>query len=324
MLKEVTYEHVLEATTRIYDHINKTPLVKSLALSSDLTSVSLKLESSHLVKSFKIRGAINKILSLTPEEKSKGVISISSGNHGVAVSYAGSLLGIKNTKVIVPATTPRAKTDQIRYYGAEVIEHGKNYDEAHVFGQKLIDESGMTFVDAFDKDYIVYAGQGTCGYEIVEQNPNVDVILVPVGGGGLVSGISVGAHGLKKDVKIIGVQPEASPAMVASIKENTPYYLYPSKPTICEALAGGIGELAYQMREAVCDDILLVSEESIRKATAHMALNERFVAEPSGATTVAAFMDNQKRFEGLNVVAVISGGNIDGRLLKEIIEEYNY
>ncbi len=324
MLKEVTYDHVLEAASQIYNHIGKAPLVKSLALSNNTTNLFLKLESSHLVKSFKIRGALNKIMSLTPEEKEKGVISISSGNHGIAVSYAGSLLGIKNTKVIVPATTPKAKTNQIRHYGAEVIEYGENYDEAHVYGQRLIDESGMTFVDAFDKDYLVYAGQGTCGYEIIEQNPDIDVILVPVGGGGLVTGVSVGARGLKKDVKIIGVQPEASPAMVASIRDNEPYYLYPTDPTVCEALAGGIGELAFQMRDSVYDDILLVSEESIRRATAHMVLNERFVAEPSGSATVAAFMDNKERFKGLNVATVISGGNIDGKLLKEIIEEYKY
>ncbi len=323
MLKEVEFSHVLEAKDRISPYITKTPLEKSLHLSDDTTSLFLKMECLHKVKSFKIRGALNKILSLSDEEKEKGIITISSGNHGIAVSYAGTLTGVKNSKVIVPTITPRAKVNQIKHYGAEVMEVGNNYDEAHSFGEEYISNNNMSFVDAYDKDYVVYAGQGTCGYEIIDENPEIDVILVQIGGGGLATGVAVGAKGLKKNVQVIGVQTEACIAMVDSIKDNKAYLEYPSKESICEALTGGIGELAFQMHEKVYDEILVVTEQNIRKATAHMTLNERCVAEASGAATVAAFLQYRDKFEGKNVAAIISGGNIDGTLLKELITEYN-
>ena len=144
-------------------------------------------------KSFKIRGAMNKMLTLTEEEKQKGVATISSGNHGSSVSYAASLLGISNAKVIVPETTPKSKVDKIKYFGADVMLMGSNYDEAHALGMKFIEEKGMTYIDAYYDDPKIYGGQGTIAIEILEQNPDIDTIVVPIGGGGLSTGIAVAA-----------------------------------------------------------------------------------------------------------------------------------
>lgn len=311
---------VKEAYENIKDLIYRTPLDKSLILSDDKQNIYLKKECLQPVKSFKLRGAMNKMISLTEEEKDRGVTTISSGNHGLAVSYCASLLGIKNAKVIVPTITPTAKTDKISAYGAEVMFLGDNYDEAHAKGMKFVKESGMTYIDPYDKDPLVYAGQGTAGMEIMEQNEKIDTILVPVGGGGLVTGVSVGARLINPKVKIIGVQTEACPAMKASIEDDVCYTEYPSDDSICEALIGGIGELAFEMNKECIDDIIIVKEEYIRKAVKLLALQEKVVVEPSGAITVAAILQGEK-IPGKNIACVLSGGNIDYQLFLDLLNE---
>ncbi|NLY82433.1 MAG: threonine/serine dehydratase [Clostridiales bacterium] len=312
--------NVKEAYENIKNLIYMTPLDKSLTLSGENQNVYLKKECLQPVKSFKLRGAMNKMMSLTEEEKNRGVTTISSGNHGLAVSCCASLLGIKNAKVIVPTITPAAKTDKISAYGAEVILLGDNYDEAHTKGMKFVEESGMTYIDPYDKDPLVYAGQGTAGMEIMMQNEKIDTILVPVGGGGLVTGVSLGARLLNPNVKIIGVQTEACPAMKASIEDDVCYAEYPSDDSICEALIGGIGELAFKMNKECIDDIIIVKESYIRKAVKLLALKEKTVTEPSGAITVAALLQGEK-IPGKNIACVLSGGNVDDQLFIDLLNE---
>lgn len=273
-------------------------------------------------KSFKIRGAMNKMLTLTEEEKQRGVATISSGNHGSSVSYAASLLGIENAKVIVPETTPKSKVDKIRYFGADVMLMGSNYDEAHALGMKFIDEKGMTYIDAYYDDPKIYEGQGTIAIEVLEQNPDIDTIVVPIGGGGLITGIAVAAKALKPGIRVIGVQTEACPAMIKAIEDKVFYEEYPvTGDTVCEPLVGGVGKLSYELLPQFIDDIIEVKEKTIREAVRFMIKDEKIIAEGGSCTTVAAVMDFRERVGGKNIALVISGGNIDGDLMVKLMNE---
>lgn len=313
------YNEVKDAYARIKDHVRKTPLEQSFYLGDGEREYFFKLESFQKVKSFKIRGALNKMMTLTPEEIQRGVATISSGNHGSSVSYAASLLGIKNAKVIVPETTPQSKVDKIKYFGSEVMLMGKNYDEAHALGMKYIEEHGMTYIDAYYDDPKIYGGQGTIAIEILEQNPDIDTIVVPIGGGGLITGIAVAAKAIKPDIRIVGVQTEACPAMIKSYEDGVFYEEYPCEDSLCDSLIGGIGALSYEMAKDYVDDFIAVSEETIAKAVSFMAREEKYIVEAGSCTTVAAVMDFRERIAGRNIALVLSGGNIDGAVLYDLM-----
>lgn len=318
-MEKFTYQDIQKAYERIHPFVPTTPLVESFYLGDDSTHYYFKLESLQKVKSFKIRGALNKMLTLTDEEKNKGVATVSSGNHGSSVSYAATLLGIEKAKVIVPETTPKSKTDKIAYFGAEVIRLGKDYDEAHQLGMKYIAEHDMTYIDAYYDDPKIYSGQGTIAIEILEQNPEIDTIVIPIGGGGMITGIAVAAKAINPNIRVIGVQTAACPAMIKSYEDNVFYEEYPSETTYCDALVGGVGKLSYEMLKDYIDDIIEVSEDSIAKAVAFMITEEKFVAEAGSCTTIAAVQDFKDRVGGKNIALVISGGNIDGDIIKEIL-----
>ncbi len=316
------YNNVVEAYTRIKDKIYMTPLDKSIYLSNENTNYYLKLENLQPPKSFKLRGALSKMTTLTEEEKKRGVVAISSGNHGAAVSYASRLLGIDNVLIFVSEATPKSKIEKIRYYGGNVKIVGKNYDEVHEYGMKHIEDYDMTYIDAYYSDPVVYAGQGTVALEIFEQNPNIDTILVPIGGGGLITGISVAAKKINPAVKIIGLQTEACPAMVKAIEDNVFYDAYPTEPSICEALVGGVGEIAYKRASECIDEIIVVKESFIEKAVSHMIKKEKVIAEPSSCICVGAILQEPEKINGKNVALVISGGNIDEELMVELLNKY--
>ncbi len=317
-----TAQEVYDAYERIKDYVYKTPLEESLYLGTDEQKYFFKLESTQTVKSFKIRGALNKMSTLTEEERQRGVATISSGNHGASVSYAARLLGIKNAKVIVPETTPQAKVDKIKYYGADVMLMGNGYDEAHAMGMSYIEENGMTYIDAYYDDPKIYGGQGTIAIEILDQNPNIDTIVVPIGGGGLITGIAVAAKAIKPEIRIIGVQTEACPAMIRAYEDNVFYEEYPTTgDTICDALVGGVGKLSFDILKDYADDLIEVKEATIRKAVKHMIKEEKFIVEGASAATVAAVMDDSARIGGKNIALVMSGGNIDGDLMVRLLNE---
>lgn len=316
------YEEVKKAYERIQPYIRKTPLEESFYLGDEKRNYYFKLESFQRAKSFKIRGALNKMMTLTEEERSKGIATISSGNHGSSVSYAASLLGIQNAKVIVPETTPKSKVDKIRYFGAEAMLMGKNYDEAHALGMKYIKDQGMTYIDAYYDDPKIYGGQGTIGIEILEQNPEIDTIVIPIGGGALMTGIAVAAKAIKPEIRIIGVQTEACPAMIKAYEEEVFYEEYPCEESLCDSLIGGIGALSYEMAKDYVDDFIAVSEDTIGRAVSFMAREEKYIVEAGSCTTVAAVMDFRERIGGKNVALVLSGGNIDGNVLHELMGKY--
>ena len=316
------YNEVKEAYERIKSYVRKTPLEESFYLGTEDQKVFFKLESFQRAKSFKIRGALNKMLTLSPEEIERGVATISSGNHGSSVSYAASLLGIKNAKVIVPETTPQSKVDKILYFGSEAMLMGKNYDEAHALGMKFIEDNGMTYIDAYYDDPKIYGGQGTIAIEILEQNPQIDTIVVPIGGGGLITGIAVAAKAIKPEIRIVGVQTENCPAMIKAYEDNVFYEEYPCEESICDSLIGGIGALSYQMAKDYVEEFIAVSEETVGKAVSFMAKHEKYIVEAGSCVTVAALMDHRDRIGGKNVALVLSGGNIDGALLTELMNKY--
>lgn len=313
-------QEVRDAYERIKPYIYRTPLEESLYLGEDGRRYFFKLECAQTVKSFKLRGALSKMTTLTEAERHRGVATISSGNHGASVSYAAQLLGIENAVVIVPETTPKAKVDKIRFYGAQALLLGKNYDEAHRLGMAYIEEHGMTYIDAYYDDPKIYGGQGTIALEILEQNPQIDTIVVPIGGGGLSTGIAVYAKSVRPDIRIIGVQTEACPAMIRAFADDVFYEEYPvTGDTVCDALVGGVGKLAFEILRDYIDDIIEVKEASIRKAVKYMIKEEKFIVEGASASTVAAVMDNRDRVGGQNVALVMSGGNIDGELMVQLL-----
>lgn len=322
MEKVFSAADVAEAAERIRDYVYETPLEQSLYLGDGERKYFFKLECLQTVKSFKIRGALNKMLTLTDEQLQKGVVAVSSGNHGASVSYGAKLLGIENAVIIVPETTPKAKTDKIEFYGGRVLRLGAGYDEADRLGAEYIRSHDMTKIDAYYDDPKVYGGQGTVGLEIIRQNPDIDTIVVPVGGGGLITGIAVAVKSVRPDIRVIGVQTEACPAMVRALEDRILYEEYPvTGDTVCDALVGGVGKLSYEMLADYVDDMIEVSEKSIRKAVRYMIKDEKIIAEGGSCTTVAAVKDFRERIGGKNIALVISGGNIDGDLMVSLLDE---
>ena len=314
----IHYEDVKKAHERIRPYVYRTPLDQSMYLSNQDTKVYLKLENQQKMKCAKARGAFSKITSLSQDEINKGIVAISSGNHGAAISYASKLMGIEKATVYVPETTPNSKVEKIEFYGAEVVKVGKNYDEAHAIGVERIQAHGGIFVDPCS-DEVVIAGQGSIGLEILEEEPSIDTILVPIGGGGIITGISIAAKAVNPNIKIIGVQTAACPAMVAAMADEKFYEVYPTEDSICDALVGGVGYIPYQMSKRCIDDIIVVEETDIYDAIQHLLTKEKVVAEPAGAVGVAAIKKRGDLFKGRNVAVVITGGNMDEALMKEIM-----
>lgn len=314
----IKYEDIIEANKRIRNYIYHTPFEKSIYLSEG-REVYLKLENQQRLKCAKIRGALSKLTSLSDGEKSKGIVAISSGNHGLAVSYACKILGMEAPTIYVPETTPNSKVEKIEFYGGKVEKIGKNYDEAHELGMEKIKESSKIFIDPCS-DEIVIAGQGSIAIEMLEENPNLDIILVPIGGGGIITGISLLAKAIKKDIKIIGVQTSACPAMLAALRDDVYYEMYPTEESICDALVGGVGFIPYKMGKSTIDDIIVVEESYIRSAISHMVKKEKTIAEAAGAVGVAAILRDKDIFKNKNIGIVVTGGNIDEELLVEILK----
>ncbi len=313
----VTFEDVIIARDRISKYIYNTPLDQSIYLSGE-GAVFLKLENQQVLKGFKIRGALNKLISLSEGERKRGVLAVSSGNHGAGVSYAARLLGGIKAKIYVPSTIPESKLEKIKYYGAEVIATGINYDEAHNAALDALEEENLIFVDPCS-DVDVIAGQGSIALEILEQNQDVDIIVSPIGGGGLITGLAVAAKKVKPAIKIIGVQTKACPAMHQALRDNICYDDFPSESSICDALVGGVGRIPFDMAENCIDDILLVDEGRIKESVKHLITKEKVIAEPAGAVGVAAVLSFPEIFENKNTAIVISGGNLDTGIMKEIL-----
>jgi threonine dehydratase len=283
------------------------------------TSVFLKLENWQVTGSFKLRGALNLMAMLSDAERARGVVTASAGNHALGVGYAARLLQISPATIFVPRTAPRAKLDKLREFPVEVRPVGETYDDAHHAAQAYECETGATFVNAYDDPRTV-AGQGTIGLEILQEAPDVDAILVPVGGGGMISGIAIAAKALAPAAKVIAVQPAASPSLRDSLRDDKCYEEYAAAPTICDGLAGGIGKIVFDVaKRGLIDDVVLVEEDETRAAIRALMEKQQLIVEGSGAVGVAALLAGKVHLEGKSVAVVLSGGNIDLSLLAHII-----
>lgn len=318
-VKEVTIRDIWEAKKRITPLVHKTKLLHSNLLSQKHQSqVFLKLENLHDTGSFKIRGAANKILSLTEAEKQNGVTTFSTGNHGMAVAYVAKQLGIKAT-VCISNRVPEVKVQKLKELGAEVVIVGENQDDAEAHCYELEKDRGMTVIKPFDDPYII-SGQGTIGLELFEDLPNVDTVIVPLSGGGLLSGVGFTLKTINPSIEVIGVSMERSPVMYESLKANRPVVLK-EQPTLADSLLGGIGlnnQYTFNMVKKYMDDVVLLTEEEIAEGMFYMLKNHRMGIEGASATGIAALLSNKVVRKDKNIAIIISGCNVDMSLLLQI------
>ena len=312
----LTLADVEAAAARIAGAVVRTPTLLSRTL-SDRTgaTVWVKFENLQHVGAYKERGALNKLLLMAPETRARGVIAASAGNHSQALAYHASRLAVPAT-IVMPASTPTIKVSQTESHGAEVILHGEMYDEAYAEARRMSEERGLTFVHPFD-DLEVMAGQGTVALELLAEAPDVDLLVVPIGGGGLISGMATAAKGLKPGIELVGVQAELYPSMYAKFAQEE---LACAGDTIAEGIAvKAPGTLTAEIINRLVDDILLVPERDIERAISLFVEVEKTVAEGAGATGLAALLAHPDRFRGRTVGLVLTGGNIDTHLLANVL-----
>ena len=316
----LNFVDVEEARRRIRDQIYLSPLSYSETISRMTSSkVFFKLDNLQMTGSFKERGALNRLLTLTQAEAERGVIAASAGNHGMAVAFHSRRLNVKST-IVMPVHAPLIKVGRVRQYGAQTVLRGEDYDGAFTEAQRLSHERGLTFLHAFDDPTIV-AGQGTIGLELYEQNPHLDAVIVPVGGGGLIAGIALVLKVLNPHIRIIGVQAEAIPSMKAALERGAPILLAPAT-TIADGIAvRKVGETALEVVKKHVDKIVTVSEGEIANAVLLLLEIEKTVAEGAAATPLAALINKKVDLADKNIALIVSGGNIDVNLISRIIEK---
>ena len=295
----------------------RTPLVEIATLTSRLgLPVSLKCEQRQPVGAFKIRGAYTAISRISPEIRARGVITYSSGNHGQAVAYAARLLGVRAV-VVMPERAPAVKVDGVRRLGGEVVIAGNTSSERYQKAQALAQDEGLTMVPPFESLDVI-AGQGTCGLEILEQLPEVETILVPVGGGGLIAGIAAAVAAIKPSVRVVGVEPLGAPKLARALEAGRPVKLEHTESMADGLLPLSIGNLPFAVLSPVVREAVQVSEAEIAEAVRFLFREGGLSAEPSGVVTIAALLSGRVRPTG-PTVAVVSGGNVDPALLQRLV-----
>jgi threonine dehydratase len=312
----LTLEHVRAAHDRIRDAIVATPTLHSKTLSQITgANIYLKFENLQFTAAYKERGALNALLQLSTESLERGVIAASAGNHAQGLSYHGTRLGAPVT-IVMPKTTPTVKVMQTEAVGGKVVLEGENYDDAYKHARMLEAELGLTFVHPFDDPHVA-AGQGTVALEMLEAIPHLDMLVVPIGGGGLLSGMGTAARALKPDIGLVGVQAELYPSMYSKLNGKQ---LPCEGDTLAEGIAVKVpGEFTSEVIRDLVDEIVLVSESQLETAVALLLQIEKTVVEGAGAAGLAAVMANPDKFKGRNVGIVLCGGNIDTRLLANVL-----
>lgn len=307
-----------EAEKRIREYLPPTPLEYSRGISEILgREVFLKLETSLPIHVFKLRGAMNKLLSMKETELKRGVVTASSGNHGLAIAYASKLFGVK-ASVCVPENVNPQKLMAIEEQGAEIIRGGSGYDQAYEKGLELAKKRGLSFVHAFN-DGDVIAGQGTCGLEIFRKLPDLDAATVAIGGGGLISGVAIAIKESNPRARIYGAETESIPSMYESMKAGKMLRVVP-KPTIADGMQAAIpGELTFEAATKYIDKVGLVTDAELEDAIYELLSLGRVLAEPAGASPLAVMKGSLKNEPGQKIVLVISGGNISVGLLRSIL-----
>jgi len=312
----VTFDDILAARERIAGQVDRTPVRYSRKL-SQLTGaeVWIKFDNLHFTGSFKERGALNRLLQLTPDERRRGVVAASAGNHAQALAYHGARLGVPVT-IVMPEGTPFVKADGTRAHGATVVIKGADFSGSTVEAHRFRDEEGMVFISAFDDAGIV-AGQGVCGLEFMEDAPDLDVLIVPIGGGGLIAGTAIAAKALKPSIRIFGVEAAMYPSFSAKRRGETPKC---GGQTIAEGIAiKAVGDIPFALADPLIEEVLVVGEADFEKGVAFLATLEKTVAEGAGAGGLAAMLAYPDKFRGLKVGLELTGGNIDSRMLAVVL-----
>ncbi|PYQ54926.1 MAG: threonine ammonia-lyase [Acidobacteria bacterium] len=313
----LTREDVEEARRAIAPFLSPTPLRRAFSVPGG--QARLKLECWQPTGSFKVRGALSVMAALSVAERQRGVVAASAGNHALGVAHAIQALGggVHGT-LFVPETAPRAKVDKLRTFRVTVVEGGATYEEAAARAQEHAVRTGAYEVHAF-QDSRTAAGQGTVALEILEQEPETGTLVVPVGGGGLITGMAAAVKEARPDVRIVAVQPEASPSLRDSLAQGRPLLDYPARPTLADGIAGGIGEIVYRHRHLI-DEVVTVAESEIEDAIVALVAQDQVIAEGAGAVGVAALRSGRVQVkDGRPVAVVITGANIDARVLGRLL-----
>lgn len=312
----LTLETIYQAAFALKNVIRNTELIHAPQINPDV-DVYIKPENLQVTGSFKVRGSAFKISQLSEEEKKKGVIACSAGNHAQGVALAATKNGIKSI-ICLPEGAPISKVEATRKYGADIEMVKGVYDDAYHRALELRDEKGMAFIHPFDDESVI-AGQGTIGLEILEENPNVEAVVVPIGGGGLISGVAYAIKSLRPDVKVYGVQAEGAASMFKSIEEDKILTL-PKVSTIADGIAvKEPGVNTFEFCKKYVDEIVTVTEDEISAAILELIEQQKLTAEGAGAVSVAAVMFNKIPVKGKNTVCIVSGGNIDVTILSRVI-----
>ena len=312
----LTFDDIKAAATRLHGHIERTPCRHSRTL-SEITGaeVWVKFENLQFTAAFKERGALNKLALMTADERARGVIAASAGNHAQGLAYHAARMGVPVT-IVMPKGTPMVKVEHTRGHGAEVVLEGENYDESADIAQRLREQRGLVFVHPFN-DYDVMAGQGTIALEMLEEVPDLEILPVPIGGGGLVAGMAVAAKSINPNIRILGVEPAMYPSFTARMRgmnTNT------GGQTIAEGIAvKQVGDLAYSVARPLVEDVLLVEEPYFERAISLYCTVEKTIAEGAGAASLAALLAFPEKFRGKKCGLVLCGGNIDTRLLTSVL-----
>jgi threonine dehydratase len=312
----IEFEQILAAAERLKGHIERTPMRQSRTL-SEITGaeVWIKFENLQFTAAYKERGALNKLLQLTAEERKRGVIAASAGNHAQGLAYHGARLGIPVT-IVMPRTTPMVKVEHTRAFGAEVVMEGETYDEAGAFAVEMCEKRGLTFVHPFN-DPAVIVGQATIALEMFDKVPDLEVLPVPIGGGGLIAGVATAAKTLSNRVSVVGVEPAMYPSFTARMRGLTATV---GGQTIAEGIAvKEVGDLTYAVARPLIDDVVLVEEPYFERAVALYANVEKTIAEGAGAASLAALLAHPEKFRGKKAGLILTGGNIDTRLLASVL-----
>lgn len=312
--------NIHRAREEIGFHLPKTPLIFSQYLSARTgAKVFLKLENLQPTRSFKVRGAINKLRKLDQLERRRPLVAASAGNHGLGVAYAAETLGFDDLTVFVPRNCPKPKLNKFSYFSMNLKLEGDSYDEAVIQAKNYLNENDGIWISAYD-DLDIIAGQATIGLEILDDIPEVDRIFVPTGGGGLIAGIALVTSLINPTILVTGIQPEACPSALLSLRNGKALDPFEHEPTIADGLAGGFGKLPFRVAGDLIDDILLASEEEVQASVFALLVNEQLLAEPSGAISISPLLSEKIDVASKTVVCVISGGNLSLELLAEIIE----
>lgn len=310
-------EDVARAAAVLRPYLPPTPLRRSFAL-REHGPAFLKLECWQPTGSFKVRGALHVLATLSPEEKRRGVVAASAGNHALGVAFAAQAVGgdVRAT-LFVPESAPRAKVGKLRTFPVEVRQQGATYDDAHALAVEHAARTGALYVHAF-QDPRTAAGQGTVALELLEQMPEVAAVVVPVGGGGLIAGMATALKARAPRARVIAAQPEASPALRESLRRGRPLLEFPAGPTIADGLAGGIGEIAFEHRDLI-DEVVVVPERDIEQAVVALLAEDQVVAEGSGAVGVGAVRAGLVPVSDGPVAIVVTGANVDLSVLQRLL-----